>query len=88
MIKVHVQGCSVAALDTPDGLLFALGRLRCRKAKALQESHNHDPAWLSSLCCRANLTLPNNVCEAVLRSLFWTPSELDKLREVCYQISV
>ena len=39
MIKVHVQGCSVAALDTPDGLLFALGRLHCRKAKALQESH-------------------------------------------------
>ena len=25
MIKVHVQGCSVAALDTPDGLLLPLG---------------------------------------------------------------
>ena len=78
MIHVYVQGCSEAAVDISDGLLLPLG-----------DSH-HGSAWNFSLHCRPNLHLtpPNNVCEAVPRSLFWVPSGLDKLPEACFQIAV
>ena len=41
---------------------YSVGKLRHYK--------NLIPWWLCSLHCRANLTLPNNVCEALPRSLF------------------
>ena len=42
---------------------------------------------LYSLRRRSNLMSVSNICEAVLRSLFWTPNGLKKLLKVCFEIS-
>ena len=42
---------------------------------------------LYSLRRRSYLTSVRNICEAVLKSLFWTPNRLKKLLKVCFEIS-
>ena len=56
IIHVHVQGCSEAALDTPDGFLLPLGDYTVHVGK-LRHYKNLIP-WLSTLACVTELIQP------------------------------
>lgn len=51
-----------------------------------QSQKSFNSSFLVRVCRRCNVTLIGNLCEAVLRFLYWAPNELNKLLEVSFKI--